>query len=124
MLLSRESCAGQHYYLCYVRYVAQVFLNKLSEHNKPARQQLKHCLFPAPYTAKELPAAPSERQQYFTAHMMDPPTADGDIEGADTHRETRTLLLASMTSLDSQVKRCAAELIYTLCDEQSGSNDV
>ena len=74
-------------------------MTKLATHHMPARAELKRVVFP-------------------TAHWEPAPSGSKGVDPRDAPRGTlRGELAHLMISLDSNVKRCAAEFLYVLCNE-------
>lgn len=82
---------------------SQIALNQFSTRAATVKRQVKALVFPNDWSL------PDSSGPLGSQRNVDPRDAP-----VGTLREK---LLRLMTSLDTNVKRCAAELVFTLCDE-------
>ena len=87
-----------------------VLLNRLTTSSPEGRAELKALIFPNPWRSEEDQG--DEADPNFLQQKMDP--TDIPVGTLRAH------LIGLMTSLDSVLKRYCAELLYSLCDKESG----
>jgi hypothetical protein len=100
----------------------QVVLNECCTHSKTARAAVKEAVFPNPWSPSQTQqggaAVTVEATVEAAAGMGARQAARGPMDPTDAPEGTlRARLIGLMTSLDSSLKRCAAELLFLLCDE-------